>query len=149
MKVLVQILFIGFKGYGFGKNDSSGVAENAIAESNRLYGLAFSKNKTSLFVERYSDDTCIMPPNTPSHCGENAALEFYNISYNEMGVRNVVLTTEEIFGVGDKFVTEKGIFELFDANNKLMLKGKYLVLWKKTPKGWKMFRDSFSSDTPQ
>jgi ketosteroid isomerase-like protein len=27
-----------------------------------------------------------------------------------------------------------------------MDEGKYLVLWKKTAKGWKMFRDSFSSN---
>jgi ketosteroid isomerase-like protein len=24
--------------------------------------------------------------------------------------------------------------------------GKFLVLWKKTDKGWKMYRDSFSSN---
>jgi ketosteroid isomerase-like protein len=33
-----------------------------------------------------------------------------------------------------------------DAQNTLVDDGKYLVLWKKTDKGWKMFRDSFSSN---
>jgi hypothetical protein len=45
-----------------------------------------------------------------------------------------------------EFVTEEGFWQTFDADNKLLNNGKFLVLWKKTPGGWKMFRDSFSSD---
>jgi ketosteroid isomerase-like protein len=44
------------------------------------------------------------------------------------------------------YVTEEGLWQSFDANNKMFDNGKFLVLWKKTPEGWKMFRDSFSSD---
>ncbi len=43
-------------------------------------------------------------------------------------------------------VTEAGLFLLFDGNKLMIDEGKYLVLWKKTPNGWKMFRDSFSSN---
>jgi uncharacterized protein YciI/ketosteroid isomerase-like protein len=118
-----------------------------IAESNRLYGLAFTKNDPLLFVQRYSDEPCIMPQNNPSLCGRDAALTFYNISYNEMGVRNVILTTQEIFDQGHDYVTEMGIFQLFDAQGKVMFQGKYLVLWKNTSEGWKMHRDSFSRDS--
>jgi ketosteroid isomerase-like protein len=45
-----------------------------------------------------------------------------------------------------EFVTEEGFWQSFDANNAMFDNGKFLVLWKKTPDGWKMFRDSFSSD---
>jgi len=45
-----------------------------------------------------------------------------------------------------EFVTEVGLWQSFDANNVMFDNGKFLVLWKKTPDGWKMFRDSFSSN---
>jgi hypothetical protein len=39
--------------------------------------------------------------------------------------------------------TSEGVNTVWDLSN-----GKYLVLWKKTSEGWKMFRDSFSGDSP-
>ena len=56
------------------------------------------------------------------------------------------VSTARLFGVSDDYVAEVGLWQSFDANNVLMDDGKFLVLWKKTPKGWKMFRDSFSSN---
>jgi ketosteroid isomerase-like protein len=54
---------------------------------------------------------------------------------------------QQMYMVMEKeFVTEEGFWQSFDANNAMFDNGKFLVLWKKTPDGWKMFRDSFSSD---
>jgi ketosteroid isomerase-like protein len=64
-----------------------------------------------------------------------------------MHIRNGKFTTTEVFGNGE-FITEHGLFELRDSTNSLIDNGKYLVLWKKTEKGWKMFRDCFSSNNP-
>jgi len=64
-----------------------------------------------------------------------------------MGMRNIVLTTTQVYGSGD-YVTEEGTYELFAAENKSIDKGKFLVLWKKTDAGWKMYRDIFNSDNP-
>jgi ketosteroid isomerase-like protein len=35
---------------------------------------------------------------------------------------------------------------MFDEQQKSIAKGKFLTIWKKTPQGWKMFRDMFSDD---
>jgi hypothetical protein len=43
-------------------------------------------------------------------------------------------------------VTEEGLWQSFNAKGELFDDGKFLVLWKKTSKGWKMYRDSFSSN---
>jgi ketosteroid isomerase-like protein len=45
-------------------------------------------------------------------------------------------------------VTEEGLWQSFNAKGELFDDGKFLVLWKKTKNGWKMFRDSFSSNHP-
>jgi ketosteroid isomerase-like protein len=121
-------------------------AKKAIAASNKIYFQAFVKGDSSLFIARYAKDCWIMPPNAPALCGEDAPLEFFKTAYHTFGLRNGKFITIDVFGDGGEFVTEEGFWQSFNADNKLFDNGKFLVLWKKTPDGWKMFRDSFSSD---
>ena len=90
-----------------------------------------------------------MPPNAPASCGADAPLKFYKIAYDKIGLRNGKFTTVDVYGDAKEYVTEIGFWQSFDANNKMFDNGKFLVLWKKTPQGWKMYRDSFSSDNRQ
>lgn len=119
----------------------------AIAEVNRQYGEAYSKGDSSIFLTCYASDACIMAANAPILCGRNAMLAFYRAGYR-MGIRNIQFTTSDLFNQTDQYVTEQGVYEMFDGNNQSMGKGKYLVLWKKTASGWQMFRDMFNSDAP-
>lgn len=131
---------------GGAKTDSAAV-QAAIHQVNIDYGQAFSKRDSSLFLNSYSPDACIMPANSPAICGAAGQLAFYRFVY-KAGVRNIQFTTAALFGLTDDYVTEQGSYEMFDTNNSSLGKGKYLVLWKKTATGWKMFRDMFSSNTP-
>lgn len=121
-------------------------AKKAIAASNAVYFQAFKKGDSSIFIERYATDCCIMPPDAPAMCGPVAPLEFFRIAYYGIGLRNGKFTTTNIYGNGDQYVTEEGLWQSYDANGVMFDHGKFLVLWKKTPKGWKMFRDAFSSN---
>ena len=121
-------------------------AKKAIAESNDIYFKAFATGDSSVFIDRYAEDCCIMPPHSPAMCGPHAALAFFRIAYDNIGLRNGKFITTAVYGDGENFVTEEGLWQSFDSDNVLFDNGKFLVLWKKTPKGWKMFRDSFSSD---
>lgn len=120
-------------------------AKKAIAASNAIYFDGFAKNDPTLFTIRYSGDCWIMPPNAASLCGPDAAAGFFKAAY-DMGVRNGTLTTIDVYGISDDVVAEIGFFRLMDADWQQFDDGKYLVLWKKTKEGWKMFRDSFNSD---
>lgn len=121
-------------------------ATKAIAASNAIYFEAFAKGDSSIFIDRYADDCCIMPPDAPPLCGPLAPQEFFRIAYHEIGLRNGKFVTTAIYGDGMEFVTEEGRWQSFDGQGNAFDDGKFLVLWKKTPKGWKMFRDSFSSN---
>ncbi len=121
-------------------------AKKAIAESNAIYFQAFVKGDSSIFIDRYAEDCCIMAPGAPALCGPDAPLTFFRLAYHQFGLRNGKFITTNVYGSGEDFVTEEGLWQSFDANNTLYDDGKFLVLWKKTPKGWKMFRDSFSSN---
>lgn len=127
---------------------NSGLAEArlAIAKSNDIYFTAFVKNDSSIFINRYAKDCCIMAPGTAAMCGEGAPLAFFKTAYNQVGLRNGKFITTQVYGDGVEYVTEEGLWQSFDASGKLFDDGKYLVLWKKTSEGWKMYRDSFSSN---
>lgn len=121
-------------------------AKKAIAESNAIYFQAFVKGDSSIFINRYAKDCWIMPPNAPALRGPDAPLRFFRTAYNKFGLRNGKFITIDVFGDGKEFVTEVGSWQSFDLHNTLFDNGKFVVLWKKTADGWKMFRDSFSSD---
>lgn len=121
--------------------------KTVIAASNKMYGNAFVNADSAIFINSYTSDACIMAPNMPALCGKEGVAGFYKAAYNMMGVRNLVLTTTQVYGSGE-FITEEGTYELFAAENKSVDRGKFLVLWKKTDAGWKMYRDIFNSDNP-
>lgn len=121
-------------------------AKKAIAESNAIYFQSYVKNDSSIFIDRYADDACIMAPGSPQLCGKENAARFFRESYNNYGMRNGKFITTAVYGDGKEYVTEEGLWQSFDADGKLFDDGKFLVLWRKTAKGWKMFRDSFSSN---
>lgn len=84
-------------------------AKKAIAESNEIYFKSFVKGDSSIFINRYAKDCCIMPPNAPAVCGEHAPLKFFKIAYYELGLRNGKFITTDVFGDGVQFVTEVGL----------------------------------------
>lgn len=120
--------------------------KKAIAKSNAIYFESFVKNDSSIFIERYAEDCCIMGPNAPALCGTGAPAKFFRMAYDQFGLRNGKFITKEVYDNGDEYVTEVGLWQSFNADGKMFDDGKFLVHWKKTPKGWKMFRDSFSSN---
>jgi ketosteroid isomerase-like protein len=121
-------------------------AKKAIAESNRIYFQSFAKNDSSIFINRYAEDCLIMVPNAKAMKGHQGALQFFKSAYNDIGLRNGKFITINVYGLGNGYVAEEGFWQSYNKNNQLFDDGKFLVLWKKTSKGWKMFRDSFSSD---
>jgi len=121
-------------------------AKKAIAASNAIYFESFVKNDPSIFIERYAEDACIMAPDAPAMCGREAAATFFRTAYQDYGLKNGKFITTAVYGEGKEYVTEEGFWQSFNATGELIDDGKFLVLWKKTSKGWKMFRDSFSSN---
>ena len=106
----------------------------AIVSSNQLFADAFVKGDSTLLIDRYASDGCLLPADMHTLCGHEAIATFYRGAY-DMGVRNVKLNTTQLYGEGE-YVTEEGTYEIFAAENKFIDKGKFLVLWKKTDSGW-------------
>ena len=125
-------------------------AKKAIAESNASYFESFVKNDSSIFINSYAENACILAPNAPAACDREAFAKFFRSAYQDYGLRNGKFITTNVYGDGKEYVTEEGFWQSFNAKGELFDDGKFLVLWKKTKSGWKMFRDSFSSNhTPK
>ena len=121
-------------------------AKKAIAASNAIYFESFVKNDSSIFINRYAKDACIMAAGAQQICGHEAAAKFFRAAYDDYGMRNGKFITTAVYGNDTEYVTEEGLWKSFNAKGELFDDGKFLVLWKKTTEGWKMFRDSFSSN---
>jgi ketosteroid isomerase-like protein len=116
-------------------------ARKAIKASNAIYSDLANKNDGSILT-RYTDDACLLPPNSAPLCGSDAILNFFKDGPKVHSKFTIV----NVFGDGDGYVTEQSNYELFDMDWNKMDDGKILVIWKKTKDGWKMHRDMFSSN---
>jgi ketosteroid isomerase-like protein len=119
-------------------------ARREITKSNGIYFQAFAKRDSSILIGRYTEDCWIMPPNTSTLSGVDAPLDFFQEVYYKAGVRNGKLITTDVYGDGKEFATETGLYQFINAKNEIIENGTFLVLWKNTKDGWKMFRGSFS-----
>lgn len=46
------------------------------------------------------------------------------------------------------FAYERGRYTVFGADERVLDRGNYLTIWRRTPGGWKTFRDISSSSVP-
>jgi uncharacterized protein (TIGR02246 family) len=119
-------------------------ARQAIAASNARYHQAFAKHDSSIFINSYAEDACLLPPGMTTVCGKSEIAKFFTEGY-KMGIRGGKLVTLKLYGDGE-YVTEEGYGQIFDKNGAVMDEAKYIVIWKKTKQGWKMYRDIFNSN---
>jgi ketosteroid isomerase-like protein len=143
---LIAFSFLAFKCHAQSAEKKVSLEETKIVveKSNDTYFQAFVKGDSKLLASHYTDNCWIMPSNSPALCGPEAPGDFFQMAYTQAGVRNGKLISIDISGNGEEFVTETGFYYFFNAKNEQIEEGKYLVLWKKTNEGWKMFRNSFS-----
>lgn len=120
-----------------------------IAEVNRKFGEAVRNQDPVALASLYTEDACFLPPNSEMVRGRQRIQETL-AGMMQMGVKDVTLTTVELLGSGDS-VQEIGTYkqkiqpEGQDAIEDL---GKYLVVWKKTPEGWKLHWDILNTSLP-
>lgn len=119
--------------------------KNAIEKTNTLYFNLFAK-KDGAIVNLYTDDACLLAPNTAPISGRKALEKDFEDTFAAGKVKGVKFQTNNIYGDGKNYITEEGSWQVFDPDGKLLDDGKYLKLWKRTDTGWKIFRDSFNSN---
>lgn len=119
--------------------------KKTIEKTNAIYFDLFSK-KDAAIVDLYTDDACLLSPNTLPVSGRAALERDFKEAFADVNLKGVKFQTKEVYGDGKGYVTEEGTWQVFQQGGKLLDDGKYLKLWKKTKAGWKIFRDLFNSN---
>jgi ketosteroid isomerase-like protein len=108
---------------------------------------AFITGDSALFLKCYTHDACVLAPNTPIMCGQMGVSRFFRNS-RQAGIRDATFHPVGLFGQTAEYVTQQGAFEVFNAAQHSLAKGKVLIIFKKTDEGWKIFRQSINFDAP-
>jgi ketosteroid isomerase-like protein len=120
-------------------------AKTAIEAENAKFMEAFKKGDSAAAASNYAQDGIILPPNGEP-VAKSSILPFWG-SFIRMGVKDVKLVIDDIAGNAD-IISETGHYEIYAAENKMLDKGKYVVVWKPENGAWKMYRDIFNTSMP-
>jgi len=122
----------------------------AIEEANLKFIECIRNGDAAALSALYTEDACLLPTNFEMMRGREAVEEFWGGAISGLGLKDAVLTTVDLAGGGDT-VTEMGEYLLKfqpEGQEPIEDKGKYIVLWKKTPEGWKLRWDIFNTNLP-
>jgi ketosteroid isomerase-like protein len=101
---------------------------------------------------RYVDaDVVIMPPNETAIRGKPAMQSWYGTFLSAFRTTALSLTNREVT-VSNTWATELGEFEWklqpTAGGDPVVDKGYYIQIWKRTPDGWRFFREIWNSSIP-
>lgn len=123
---------------------------NAIEEANVKFCEEIRNGDAAGLAALYTEDAVLLPPNSEKIQGRKGVEEFWGGAMTQLGLKDAILTTVELFGTGDT-LTEVGNYTLKiqpAGQEPVEDKGKYVVIWKQTAEGWKLHRDIWNSNLP-
>lgn len=96
-------------------------------------------------ADMYSKNPMLMASGMPVQ-KTKAKIKGFWAGAADMGVKSATLKTTELEADSDTAI-EVGAYRLAGAKNKTLDTGKYVVIWKKEGKDWKLHRDIFNSNS--
>ncbi|NRB39545.1 MAG: DUF4440 domain-containing protein [Pseudomonadales bacterium] len=119
--------------------------QSTLRSANDHFESAFAKGNSAELANLYTDNAMLLPTESDFVKGKQAIGEFWQGAMN-MGVKGIKLDILEIEDHGDSAV-DIGEYTLSGADNQVLDKGKYLVVWKNEGGEWKLDRDMWNSNT--
>lgn len=122
----------------------------AIEKGNLEFGKCVRAGDAAALAALYTEDACLMPPNSEMVLGRKAVEGFWGAAIPGLGLKDAILTTVDLAG-GDDTVAELGKFVLKtqpEGQEPGENRGNYVVIWKRTHEGWKLHWDIFNFSLP-
>jgi ketosteroid isomerase-like protein len=131
------------------KDRRAEVAElkTTIEGANGRFTDAFSRRDVAALGQLYAADAEALPPGSAPVAGRGAIQDMWK-GFMSLPVGRMQLTTVEVDGNGET-AWEAGRYTILGSNGSTMDEGKYIVVWKHEPDGWRRYRDMWSSNSPQ
>ena len=126
--------------------ESQDATRKAIEAGSAEWAKQYNAGNAAGVTAMYTDDAKVLPPNSDFVSGKEGITAIWQGMMNS-GAKGGSLQPMEVTGMGDHAV-EVGTYEINDGAGKSLDKGKYIVFWKKTGSGWKLYRDIWNSSMP-
>ncbi|HYQ89862.1 MAG TPA: DUF4440 domain-containing protein [Candidatus Binatia bacterium] len=121
--------------------------KSSIEAVNAQFAEAVARRDVAALGQLYAADAQAYPPGLAIVAGRAAIQDMWK-GLLSMPVGRLQLRTADVDGNGET-AWETGRFTLVGSNGSTMDDGKYIVVWKHEEGGWKLYRDMWSSDSPQ
>ena len=120
-------------------------ARKWVAADNAKFSEEIKRGDSMAVAAHYASDAQLLLGNSEPRTGKGIAEAWGAVI--RMGVKEFKINTTDLIG-NAALLAETGIFEVYGEGNKLLDKGKYVVIWKPDNGAWKIYRDIGNSSLP-
>jgi len=131
-------------GQAKGTKASGSNIRTVIEAASKGFAEALSTGEAAKIADMYADDARVMPPNGPMVTEKQMIQAFWQ-GFIDSGAK-LSLSTSAVEEQGSVAI-EVGTYELTSPDNKRDA-GKFVVVWRRHKKGWKLAVDIWNSDIP-
>jgi uncharacterized protein (TIGR02246 family) len=118
----------------------------AIEAQNKRFGAAVEKGDVAALGALYTDDAQALPPNSDVVEGRAAIQEMWK-GVLASGVGGASLETTDVETEGN-LAYETGRYQMRSKDGKVLDRGKYVVVWKRSGSDWRIHRDIWNTSMP-
>jgi uncharacterized protein (TIGR02246 family) len=119
---------------------------DAIVAANETFVNTFNKGDAAGLAALYTEEGQLLPPNAETMSGHQAIQAFWQGAM-DMGIKSAQIETGEVEAHGETAI-EVSRYKLYGAEDQVLDKGKFIVIWKRENGQWKLHRDIFNSSMP-
>jgi uncharacterized protein (TIGR02246 family) len=113
-----------------------------IDAANQSFGAAFAGGDAARIASLYTPQATILPPGAPMMKGRKNIEAFWKQAMTSL--KNLKLETVDVTSFGTTAAREIGTFTA-DAGQQQLV-GKYVVIWRKSGKSWRLDSDIWNTD---
>jgi ketosteroid isomerase-like protein len=114
-----------------------------IKANNKALCAELANGNAAGIAKMYAKGAKLMPPNADFMQGKTLTA-FWDGAI-KMGIKGGELKSKEVEVFGNT-ANEVGTYTLYGADKTAVDNGKYIVIWRKEGKTWKLYRDIFNSN---
>ena len=112
----------------------------------REFASLFAKKDVAALTAMYSADAMVFPPEGQIVRGTDAIGSLWQ-GFVDSGARAIGFTVVDVERCGD-FAHEVGTYVIQGVDGKELDRGKYVVIWKRQGKTWRIQRDIWNTSVP-
>ena len=145
--VIGVMMMLACTSLAYGQNTSAN-ARKAIEANAKAFTAAFNKGDAAAVAAMYATDAKLLQPNGPVVEGR-ANIQTFWAGGISAGLKMVSLTPVDVTVAGNLAIeTGKYATTVPSGGATVTDEGKYVVVWRREGRGWKIIRDIFNSDKP-